>query len=370
MLRPDPVGIFGLAAVALCWFLAGFLHRSGPRGGLARRLAFLMAVEGLALATSGVPDWLLTLEAREAANWYPGWLLANGVVHFTCDALLLVWYPRFLAAALDTPLVAWLDRPWARRAIPIVAILLLPLVAFAPLTVGAVTLYVVMASLFGFAFLASFSAWRRAPRGPARTRAGTLAVAFGVRDLCWFTTYAVAARLTLQGAGASPSDYPAIWYLVYAGGTFFAVPIIAYGVLRTQLFDIDLRIRWTIKQSSVAGVFIALIYLVTEVAERVLSAGLGSFVGLLAAAVLVFFLAPLQRFGERVASAAMPNTRETPEYLTFRKLQVYESALQDALKEGGISDKERTLLEHLRGSLGVSAADAEALERDLAAAEA
>ena len=274
--------------------------------------------------------------------------------------------PRFLAAALDTPLVSWLGRPWARRGIAIAAMLLLPLVAFAPLKVGAVTLYVVMAGLFGFAFLASFSAWRRAPRGPGRTRAGTLAVAFGVRDACWFTTYAVAAQLTLQGAGTNPSDYPTIWYLVYAGGTFLAVPIIAYGILRTQLFDIDLRIRWTIKQSSVAGVFVALLYLVTEVAEQVLSAGLGSFVGLLAAAVLVFFLAPLQRFGERVASAAMPHTRETPEYLAFRKLQVYEAALQDALKEGGISHKERTLLEHLRDSLGVSKADAEALERDTA----
>lgn len=368
MLRPDPVGIFGLAAVGLCWFLAGFLYRSGPREGLARRLSFLLAVEGLALATSGVPDWLLSLEVRETAGWYPGWVVANGVVHFTCDAILLVWYPRFLAAALDTPVVSWLDRPWARRGIVTAAVLLLPLVSFAPLTVGAVTLYVVMASLFGFAFVASLSAWHRAPRGPARTRAGTLAVAFGVRDACWFTTYAVAAQLTLQGAGSNPSDYPAIWYVVYAGGTFFAVPIIAYGVLRTQLFDIDLRIRWTIKQSSVAGVFVALLYLATELAERVLSAGLGSVVGLLAAAVLVFFLAPLQRFGERVASAAMPNTRETPEYLAFRKLQVYEAALEDALKEGGISDKERTLLEHLRDSLGVSQADAEALERDLAAA--
>ena len=104
MLRPDPVGIFGLAAVALCWFLAGFLYRSGPGGGLARRLAFLMAVEGLALATSGVPDWLLPLEVRETATWYPGWVLANGVVHFVCDALLLVWYPG-----------SWLQpstRPW------------------------------------------------------------------------------------------------------------------------------------------------------------------------------------------------------------------------------------------------------------------
>ena len=31
-----------------------------------------------------------------------------------------------------------------------------------------------------------------------------------------------------------------------------------------------------------------------------------------------------------VASAAMPNTQNTPEYAAFRKMQVYETALADA----------------------------------------
>ena len=67
--------------------------------------------------------------------------------------------------------------------------------------------------------------------------------------------------------------------IVYALGTLLAIPLIAYGILRTKLFDIDLRIRWTIKQSTVA---------------------------------------------------AMPNTENTPEYAMFRKMQVYEAALTDA----------------------------------------
>lgn len=46
------------------------------------------------------------------------------------------------------------------------------------------------------------------------------------------------------------------------------------------------------------------------------------------------------------------------------KMQVYEAALADALP-GGISEKERALLNHLRDSLGIAAADADALERDL-----
>jgi hypothetical protein len=65
-----------------------------------------------------------------------------------------------------------------------------------------------------------------------------------------------------------------------------------------------------------------------------------------------------------VANFAMPGTRDTSEYAVFRKLQVYEAALQDALP-GGISDKERALLNHLRDSLGIGAPDATALEKNL-----
>ena len=90
----------------------------------------------------------------------------------------------------------------------------------------------------------------------------------------------------------------------------------------------------------------------------------GSWIGLLASALLVFFLAPLQRLTERVAVLAMPNTQNTPEYAAFKKLQVCEAALAEALP-GGISEKERALLNHLRDSLGIAQADAAALESDL-----
>jgi len=96
----------------------------------------------------------------------------------------------------------------------------------------------------------------------------------------------------------------ALAVVLYGVGTLFAVPLIAYGILRTHLFDIDLRIRWTIKQSTLAAAVVAIVYLLSEGASRLLSAELGNLAGLLAAALVVFFLAPLQRFAERVASGA------------------------------------------------------------------
>lgn len=168
-----------------------------------------------------------------------------------------------------------------------------------------------------------------------------------------------------QGNSSAMPDIAWFGKAVYALGTLLAVPLIAYGVLRTQLFDIDLRIRWTIKQSTLAGIFVALMYVISEGAAQFLEAELGNFAGLLAAAVVVFFLAPLQRFAENVASKAMPNTKNTPEYAAHRKMQVYEAAVAEALPDGNISERERLLLNSLRDSLGILPVDAEALEREL-----
>jgi len=210
----------------------------------------------------------------------------------------------------------------------------------------------------------ALDAWRTAD-GVVRSRAGTFAIAFGVRDVCWSFAYGWATLVLWQGTYAivdpNASTAP---YLIYALGTLLAVPLIAYGILKSQLFDIDLKIQWTIKQSTVAAVFVAVFYLVTEGADRLLEAEFGSWIGLLASALLLFLISPLQRFAERVAGAVMPNTSDTPEYAAYRKMQVYEAALADALP-GGISDKERALLNHLRDSLAISAADANALERDM-----
>jgi len=136
--------------------------------------------------------------------------------------------------------------------------------------------------------------------------------------------------------GVDGYEYAIYWYYkaIYALGTLLAVPLIAYGILRAHLFDIDLKIRWTIKQSTLAALVVAIIFLVSEGASTFLSVELGTVAGLIGAAVVIFFLTPLQHFAERVAATAMPRTQNTPEYVAFRKMQVYEAALIDAMSEG------------------------------------
>lgn len=370
MLHAQLIGILGLFAIAACWGLAVVLYRVGAAGGVSRKLALLLVMEGITLVTAGFPEFVMGKDQYVVFVQNPALAYFYFILHHIGDAAMLALYPPFLAAALQTKLT----RPFASKRMRIIV----PAVSSALFVgvmvsagvwnspIGALLLYVAMMLLFGFGLVASIHAWRTAERGIDRERAGIFTIAFGLRDLGWGLSYGIFAWLIwTQPELNTMTDEAWLGKLVYALGTLLAVPMIAYGILRAHLFDIDLRIQWTIKQSTLATIVVTLIFLLTEGADRFLSAELGNFVGLLAAAVVVFFLTPLQRFAERVASAAMPNTENTPEYAMFRKLQVYEAALAEALPDGKISERERDLLERLRDSLGISAADADSIEREL-----
>lgn len=370
MLHAQLIGILGLFAIAACWGLAVVLYRVGAAGGVSRKLALLLVMEGITLVTAGFPEFVMGKDQYVVFVQNPALAYFYFILHHIGDAAMLALYPPFLAAALQTKLT----RPFASKRMRIVV----PAVSSALFVgvmvsagvwnspTGALLLYVAMMLLFGFGLVASIHAWRTAERGIDRERAGIFTIAFGLRDLGWGLSYGIFAWfIWTQPELNTMTDEAWLGKLVYALGTLLAVPMIAYGILRAHLFDIDLRIQWTIKQSTLATIVVTLIFLLTEGADRFLSAELGNFVGLLAAAVVVFFLTPLQRFAERVASAAMPNTENTPEYAMFRKLQVYEAALAEALPDGKISERERDLLERLRDSLGISAADADSIEREL-----
>lgn len=350
MLHAQLIGILGLFAIAACWGLAVVLYRVGAAGGVSRKLALLLVMEGITLVTAGFPEFVMGKDQYVVFVQNPALAYFYFILHHIGDAAMLALYPPFLAAALQTKLT----RPFASKRMRIIV----PAVSSALFVgvmvsagvwnspTGALLLYVAMMLLFGFGLVASIHAWRTAERGIDRERAGIFTIAFGLRDLGWGLSYGIFAWLIwTQPELNTMTDEAWLGKLVYALGTLLAVPMIAYGILRAHLFDIDLRIQWTIKQSTLATIVVTLIFLLTEGADRFLSAELGNFVGLLAAAVVVFFLTPLQRFAERVASAAMPNTENTPEYAMFRKLQVY--------------------LERLRDSLGISAADADSIEREL-----
>jgi len=368
MFQVELKGVLAVVAIAMCWALALLLFRTGTSGSMARRLSLLLMFEGFTLGTSDSMAYFLTSPAAIFAKF--SWLEpAQRLLHTIGDCGMLVLYPPFLAAALNTPLTRPFGNKRVQRAILVLGVGLYLIVNLTPDFIGLTAMFVSLVLMFGYAMVAAIHSWQVAPSRIARSRAMIFVLAFGFRDLCWGFVYAIAVLAIWRGHWDIGDTQESILYFAYVLGTLVAVPMIAYGILRTQLFDIDLKIRWTIKQSTLAGAIIAIVFVISEGASQILSAELGNIAGLLAAAVVVFFLVPLQRFAENVASAAMPNTKDTPEYIAFRKLQVYESAVAEAMQEGGVSQKERALLNRLRDSLGVSVEDADSIERDLQAGE-
>jgi hypothetical protein len=358
------LGMTGLAAVLMCCVLAVVLFRVGTAGSVARKLALLLLVEGFVLGSSTIVERLFSPEITANWTYESGVLRYLFITHTFADCLMLALYPGFLAAALHTKLT----RPFARKPVQMlvytVSAMLFIAVQISPLELGATLLYAILSLCFSFAMVVSIHAWLTTAPGIARDRARSFALAFGIRDICWGFVYAISIYDIAVGSYMSEVQFRFIDYIYYLG-TLIYVPIVAYGILRTQLFDIDLRIRWTIKQSTVAGVFVAVMFVISEGTSQFLSDELGNVAGLLAAGVVMFFLTPLQRFAERVAGTAMPNTKNTTEYTTFRKMQVYEAAVAEAQQEGGISHKERSLLVRLRDSLEISESDAESIEQEL-----
>jgi hypothetical protein len=364
MFHAHPFGILALSAVAMSWSLAAVLFRVSTPDSVARKLALLLLIEGVTLGSSDAP-WFVLASRVEFLEAHPLLVTASSTLHVIGDCAMMALYPAFLALALRTGLTRVFLQRRTRAGLVVAAGLFGFLIFIESLQrVGVTLLFLGLVTTFCYAFVASVQAWRAAT-GAARSRALVFALAFGFRDLCWGYNYAFATWEMWTDRTPLANGQVDLGFYLYVIGTLVAVPLITYGILRTQLFDLDLRIRWTIKQSTIAGIFVALMFFISEGVSTLLSAELGSFAGLLAAAVVMFFLAPLQRFADRVASAAMPNTQNTPQYVAFRKMQVYEDALVEALHEDGISDRERALLVRLRDSLGIAQADAEAIEREL-----
>lgn len=364
----NPVAITGLAATALAWTLAAVLWRSHSHQRVCRRLILLLVAEGAAVATSGTTLGLLL--APGAFSWL-------GYTHCAADILLLALYPPFIVHALELPWLAPLRRPAFDRVLLVAALLAIGALvawpdAFFVIADGAVVERAgwrivggALALMFFAGFVLAWLAWRAACCDLNRQQAGWFAVAFGLRDLVWGGAYLLVATV---GVGSLIAGQWGVLLHAYAGVILVYVPLLVYAILKTRLLDLDLRVKLTLSRGTVAAVFLAVFFLVSELAALVLSDWLGGVVGLVAAAVLIFFIAPLQGIADRFADHAMPNVQATPEYLAYKKMQVYSAALESVLSDRRISGRERAMLERMRATLGIAYDDAQALERDICAA--
>lgn len=357
----------GYVAVSLA--LAVLLLVPRPRRGVNVALAAFLAVQ----AAQPVLDHLgQTLPDRA---WAYSFALADRSSIIAVDILYLV----FLRAALDIPLL----RPLRTRAagFALAAASLLVLLPFAlpaathpgfertaegewnapdgPLSRAVAWIDV---TIVVFALVCTLLAVRAAPRGTtARSRAKAYAAAFVLQDLAILTAY---SGTYIIPEGALHTLIEGFWFL----GTLLTVSILilAYALLRWQLFDFELRLKLTLRRGTVAGIFIAVFFVIAEVASNFLAGQAGYAVGGVAAGLLLFAIRPLERVAEGLADRAMPGVDASPAYAQFKKLEVYRAALESALEDDGrIDERERRMLDTLRAKLAIHAADAAAIEAEL-----
>jgi len=366
-----PWALPGLLTAALAWAGAIVVLRTNPHRSLNRRLAVLLSLEGLWMAGGlfyMIEDPVIAYRA--------------GAVAVAAMAALPFQYLSFLGTALRTPLV----RPFRSR---------VSLTVLAAASIGAAAWVLLdpssfitdlyspawatwnfrfrslgqrAAQLHGaaalFGLVAALHAYGRARAdSAARSRALWFAIAFGTRDL-----YAGAANLL----------YPVIrdvpfWgdFVFNAGQTsvYLAyVALLAYGVLRNQLFDIDLKLKFALEKGTVGSFFAAAFFTGDYLLERIIPVD-GAVLGFVAAVAVAAVLRPIQKLADSFADRVMGRVEDTPEYIRGRKHAVYRAALEAAVEDGRISDRERDILARLRRELEIAPEAGVRLEREVLSSE-
>jgi len=359
-------GAFGFVAA---WCCAVVALRTNPRRTLNQRLSLILMLEGLFAA--GAIGLLFFFED-------PTIVTAMVTVGTAAMVALPFQYLSFLAVSLHTPLVA----PFRSRAATVLLGLASTVAAifvfarpelffselynpgWAPWNFQYVYLGQWATQLQGivyvFGLIAAVTVYIRARKGSiARNTAKWFAIAFGFRDVI---------------SGISLILYPILRPVPYWGdfvlnpgiamGYCASFLLLAYAVLRFQLFNIDLKVKFVLQQSTVAALIIGGFIVGSEVLESFVPVS-GTVLNIIVAIAILIVLRPMQRLALSISDGLMRNVQNTPEYLEVRRLEVYRAALEGVVEDGLVTDKERRILDHLRDDLSISPEEAVALEKEL-----
>ncbi|HEV8359740.1 MAG TPA: hypothetical protein VGR28_04710, partial [Candidatus Thermoplasmatota archaeon] len=205
-----------------------------------------------------------------------------------------------------------------------------------------------------FGLLAAYLAW-------LATRSEDLVLRNGARKYLGALAVLLATALSViagPARGLAPS-FETLWD--------FALPVlVGYALLRHQIFGIDLKLRFAVRQSTLAAAFVGLFFVVSEAAQQFFASEVGPALGIAAAGMLLFALAPLQAFAERVARATVPNAKPALQLEPGEKAVIFRDAARTAWADGILDKNERAMLEQLRVTLGLSREEAGHIEHEVA----
>lgn len=379
MIEWNPWVVTNLVTALVSLAMAGIVFAAGPGRNLNRWLAATFLCEGLTLG----PLWAV----YSAEGFRLAYAMQVTLV-ITFVAMQFA-YLGFLAHALDLPWLRPLRRPWyAWLSVIAWAAVVIFLVARTEAWVGPPIevpyadyefelrpAFAVAFFTYGLLGLCAFAfcllAMRRTRRGTtARRHAKTIALAVGIRDcvamMSLFIMPAVAQGIEED---LSRLDYQLFIFFNVAGfslAILAACLVTARGILKSQLYDIDLKIKKGAVRGVVGTLVIGVVLVVGQLIQNATTDTLGVVGGAIAAGLLLLAIRPLEKAATRVADAAAPRVQATPDYISVRKSEVYKAALEGAMQDGTMTDRERNVLTRLQLELGIANAEARSLEHQMA----
>lgn len=200
-------------------------------------------------------------------------------------------------------------------------------------TVVVFALFVLPATLAALASITTL-AWRHGERGSAFVVASA-----SLLGLAWVARLWVDADTSIL--------------LTFSGYGLVRPLLFTYAMLKYDMLDVDLRVKWTLRRGTVAAAFVAVFFAGTVIAENWLTSQFDLAVGGALAGLLLFAMRPIERVADRLADRAMPTVRADADYFAFRKMEIYKVTLTRAVSDGRLTPKEEAMLADLRRELGI-----------------
>lgn len=145
-----------------------------------------------------------------------------------------------------------------------------------------------------------------------------------------------------------------------------AMSIITLGILRAQLFDIELivskSVKYTLLNILLAYVFVISREILTPLISDIFFSG-SQVAMLLAGFMVVTLFAPIKNATSSITAKLLPVDK--PQSITTENIEIYRRQLEIAWTDEKITEKEQMLLDALKLSLGISSEDHDRLKREV-----
>lgn len=214
---------------------------------------------------------------------------------------------------------------------------------------------VVLTALFALAtaFIGAlaYRLWRRASAVEARR-----ATIFRRVSLSIVLPWALGVGVAITEVAGAP------WFGFFGVFRIGTALLIAYGLLKFEIFDIDRKIKLGLRGSAIAGLFVLVFFAASETVEFFLSNQFGTWAGLGAAGLLTLGFRPIEERASRLSDRAMPGVDDSPAYEHKRKVEVYQAAVERAMGDEVLTEREKGILAGLRDELGLRDNEAREIE--------